>query len=145
LKAEGSGECSILIYLAKNPSIYDVFNVRVSSVVKPSSPVSLHLGATVQFKIMDQSEYQKKDQSSVTWSSANPSVIEINQQSGFGKAISEGKADILISNHISAASIVFVSRVTNAEIDESSRKNLVVNTDERRGDMRIRVKLFLQD
>jgi hypothetical protein len=39
IKAEGSGECNVVIYLVKNPNIYDVFKVRVSSVVKPYSPV----------------------------------------------------------------------------------------------------------
>lgn len=44
LKAEGSGECNIVVYLLKQPHIYDIFKVRVSSVVKPISPVILHIG-----------------------------------------------------------------------------------------------------
>ena len=39
IKAEGTGECNVLIFLVKNPNIYDVFKVKVSSVVKPYSPV----------------------------------------------------------------------------------------------------------
>lgn len=56
LKAEGSGECNVLVYLVKSPHIYDIFKVRVSSVVKPYSPVQVHVGAQIKFKIMDQSE-----------------------------------------------------------------------------------------
>jgi hypothetical protein len=55
LKAEGSGECNIVVYLSKNPLIFDIFKVRVSSVVKPFSPVNVHVGGIVKFKIMDQS------------------------------------------------------------------------------------------
>jgi len=47
LKAEGSGECNVLVYLLKAPHIFDVFKVRVSSVVKPYSPVQVHLGGTI--------------------------------------------------------------------------------------------------
>lgn len=71
--------------------------------------------------------------------------MDINQASGEAKGLSEGRAEILLSNHISAASIVQVSKVKHAEIDELSRKNLVVNTDEPVKDLRVRVKLYLHD
>lgn len=44
MRAEGSGECNLVIYLVKQPHIYDIYRVRVSSVVKPYSPVNLHVG-----------------------------------------------------------------------------------------------------
>lgn len=53
LRAEGSGECNVIVYLVKQPHIYDIFKVRVSSVVKPHSPVQVHVGADIKFKIMD--------------------------------------------------------------------------------------------
>jgi hypothetical protein len=59
--------------------------------------------------------------------------------------LNEGKVDILLSNNINAASIVHVSKVRAAEVDQASRKNLVINTDEYQGDVRIRIKLYLQD
>jgi hypothetical protein len=51
----------------------------------------------------------------------------------------------MLSNNINAASIVHVSKVKLAEVDQFSRKNLVINTDEYQDDVRIRIKLFLQD
>ena len=66
LKAEGSGECNVVVYLLKAPHIFDVFKVRVSSVVKPYSPVQVHLGGTVQFKVMDAVATE------ASWSSAAP-------------------------------------------------------------------------
>ena len=59
--------------------------------------------------------------------------------------MNEGKVDILLSNNINAASIVHESKVRAAEVDQASRKNLVINTDEYQGEVRIRIKLYLQD
>ena len=69
----------------------------------------------------------------------------MNQATGEARGLSEGRAEILLSNHISAASIAIVSKVKHAEIDELSRKNLIVNTDEYSGEVRVRVKLYLHD
>lgn len=44
MRAEGSGESNVVVYLLKHPHIYDLFRVRVSTVVKPYSPVYLHVG-----------------------------------------------------------------------------------------------------
>jgi hypothetical protein len=51
----------------------------------------------------------------------------------------------LLSNSINAASIVHVSKVKIGEVDQKSRKNLVLNTDEYEGELRVRIKLYLQD
>jgi hypothetical protein len=54
----------------------------------------------------------------------------------------------MLSNHINAASIVQVSKVKYAEIDEKSRKNLVMVTDSDsvyNGEARFRIKLFFKD
>jgi len=52
----------------------------------------------------------------------------------------------LLSNHINAASIVKVSKVKFAEIDEKYRKNLHLNLDKDSSyDNRIRIKLFFND
>jgi hypothetical protein len=54
----GSGDCNIVVFLQDNPMIMDVVRVRVSSVVRPLSPVYLHLGGTVEFKILDDDDYK---------------------------------------------------------------------------------------
>ena len=53
LQSQGTGECNVKIYLIKNPSIFDVFKVRVATLVQPSSPVHLHVGSDVSFKIVN--------------------------------------------------------------------------------------------
>jgi hypothetical protein len=86
LRSEGSGECNVIVYLIKNPKIFDIFRVRVSSVVKPYSPVHIHVGGTVDFKLMDKTEIiQPAD--SIIWQSSNPSIINVDQYTGKAKAL----------------------------------------------------------
>jgi len=40
--------------LLDQPNIYDVFKVKVSSIVRPLSPVLLHIGGEIEFKLIDQ-------------------------------------------------------------------------------------------
>lgn len=40
----------------------------------------------------------------------------------------EGKADVLLSNHSNAASIVHVSKITDAQLDQKSQ--LIIRTDD---------------
>jgi hypothetical protein len=69
----------VIVYLLSNPDhIYDVFRVKVTSIVKPPSPVSIHVGGQVTFKIMGD-QYNNagiKDAQSTLggsiWSSNNP-------------------------------------------------------------------------
>jgi hypothetical protein len=52
LQAEGSGDCNVVLYLVSNPSIFDVLRVRVATIVQPGSPVFVHVGGEVQFKVV---------------------------------------------------------------------------------------------
>jgi len=57
----------------------------------------------------------------------------------------EGKADVLLSNHMNAASIVHVSKIANAQLDQKSQ--LTIRTDEgslgSTPEYRVRIRLFL--
>lgn len=53
LTSLGSGDCNIKVYLEDYPSIFDVIRVRVSSMVMPLSPVYLHVGGHVKFRVTD--------------------------------------------------------------------------------------------
>ena len=86
MKAEGSGECNVLVYLVKHPHIYDIFRVRVSSVVMPYSPVQVHVGGQIKFKIMDHSNFQSSGEA-IIWGANSPSIIEINPRTGEAKAL----------------------------------------------------------
>ena len=133
LKAKGSGESIVHIFLTNNPNIFDVFKVRVTSVVKPLSPVFLHEGGEVSFKIMDEvlretdnlidagSTVAKKYDA--RWSTNNPAIMEIHSETGKARALAEGKAEVMLSNHISAASIVHIGKIKYGEVDEYTRAN----------------------
>jgi len=51
LTGQGSGDCNIVLYMADRPHIFDIIRVRVCSIVKPLSPVFLHLGGEVDFRV----------------------------------------------------------------------------------------------
>jgi hypothetical protein len=57
--------------------IMDVVRVRVSSVVRPLSPVYLHLGGTVEFKILDDDDYKQNPnlQGNNVWKSSDSNIL----------------------------------------------------------------------
>ena len=145
LEAQGSGETNVIVYLTNQPEVIDVFRVRVSSVVNPPSPVHLHLGGDIQYKIMDNFNLMEGSDSAVhhhhqpqqlaaihdsRWTSERPDIFRINSQTGRGLALGEGKVYVSLNNHINAASSVHVSKVKYAELDQSYRKSLMINVDE---------------
>merc|ERR1719491_2172191 len=113
----GSGDCNIFLFLEDHPHIFDVIRVRVSGVVQPLSPVYLNLGGEINFRLestdhLDSSkDPQQGGKQQVVWNSGNPAVLSIEPQSGKALARREGKADVMLSNHLNAASIVHVSKV----------------------------------
>ena len=64
----------------------------------------------------------------MTWSSSNPKVLEISSQDGTAVARSEGRADIMLSNNINAASIAHVSKVKHAEIEHQGAQDLLLSS-----------------
>lgn len=49
---QGEGESNIFLYLKNQPDIFDVIKVRVSSLIQPLSPVYLHIGGEVEFRVL---------------------------------------------------------------------------------------------
>ena len=77
IQSMGSGDCNIFLYLEDHPNIFDVIRVRVSGVVQPASPVHIHLGGEINFRV-ESTDGAQKDSSTdgqVVWSSSNPSVL----------------------------------------------------------------------
>ena len=110
----GSGDCNIFIFLRDHPHIYDVVRVRVSGIVQPVSPVYLHLGGEINFRVESTDSTSENPEAKVRWSSSNPSVLSVTEDSGESHGIREGKADVMLSSHLNAASIVHVSKITSA-------------------------------
>lgn len=130
--------------MIKNPSIFDVFKVRVATLVQPSSPVHLHVGSDVSFKIVNDQQTSFAG-GNVEWSSGNTRVLAIDHSTGKANAVGEGKAEIMISGSSNAVSIAHVSNVNFVEIDPLEKGDMVLNVDDRTDSLRVRVKLFLKD
>jgi hypothetical protein len=86
LVAHGSGDCNVVLYMTDRPRIFDVIRVRVSSIVKPLSPVFLHLGGEVEFKVAstetssydDKYDHYENPSNKPRWSTSNPYVLSID-------------------------------------------------------------------
>lgn len=104
--SQGSGECNIKLYLEDKPMVFDVFKVKVSSLVRPYSPVQLHVGGKVEFRVVDPEISNAKGSPSINWKSSEPSILQIETQTGKASGLAEGRAEILLSNHVNAASLV---------------------------------------
>ena len=77
-------------------------------------------------------------------------MLQISANSGKAKGLSEGRADVLLSNHVNAASIVHVRKVQSGVIEQIGP--MLINTDNggttstsygSSDDLKVRVKFFL--
>jgi len=60
--------------------------------------------------------------------------------------LSEGRADVMLSNHVSAASIVLVSKVQNAIIEHMGPMILTSDIGTTKSDtLKVRVKMYLSE
>ena len=153
LKSQGQGDCNIFVYLESNPSIFDVLRVRVQSIVRPLSPVILHVGGVVNFKVINpddgNSEFEETRQGA-QWLSGDNSVLTIDSDTGRAYGRSEGRTEVILSNHVNAASIVHIGKIQFGQIEH--KHALALNTDENKSGavgasggfdvLRVRVKLY---
>jgi hypothetical protein len=77
LTSQGSGDCNVVLYMVDRPHIFDVIRIRVSSIVQPLSPVFLHLGGEVDFRVAntETNMIEEKSKAAERWSSSNPQVL----------------------------------------------------------------------
>lgn len=141
LEAGASGESTVMIYLKEDPKIYDVFTVHVASMLQPSSPVMVHPGAKVNFKLIDDhGRFIDVKHLEPVWSSSNISVVDIDSKNGEANAYSHGDAMVKLTNSMQAQSIVRVRSIDRVDVQQS---NLIINTDDNYGYATERVKLSL--
>jgi len=134
LITQGQGDCNIFVFLESNPSIFDVVRVRVSSIVRPLSPVVLHVGGVVNFKVINpdegHSQFSEPGQGA-QWQTGDNSILKIDSETGRAFGRSEGHTEIILSNHVNAASLVHVGKIQFGQIEH--KYPLVLNTDEKVG------------
>lgn len=106
MRSQYVGNTIVKVYLKSNPDIKDVFEVRVSSVMRPIAPVILHLGGEVQFQ-----PTHTPSIASGQWSVENPSILSISDR-GYAKSISEGETYVhYVEKSLDLKSLVQVSRI----------------------------------
>ena len=109
------GESVIFVHLQSNPEIYDVFRVKVGSIVIPTeSPINIHVGGTIRFKLKDNSDLTE----SITWVSSDRDVVKINRKSGEAVAQTPGSAIISLDNSIQHETKINVYEVDTITINE---------------------------
>jgi len=109
-----------------------VFKVRVATLVQPGSPVHLHVGGQVSFKVASDSMNSLPSASDIDWSSSVSSILAIDSHDGKAIAIAEGTANILLSGkksamELEAASIAHVSQVCHAEVEQNGWNDLILD------------------
>lgn len=78
--------------------------------------MNLHVGGEVEFKVINPDDRDDLIQGA-TWKSSEPGVLMIDTVNGKAVAKGEGRAEVMLSNHVNAASIVHVSRVQFGQVE----------------------------
>ena len=111
-----AGDTIIKVFLNKNAKVKDVLKVSVTSVMKPVSPVHLHLGGEVQF------ETTHSTPAGVVglWSTENPTVLTVSDK-GLARSLQEGDTYVHYrEKSMDLRSLVSVQRVRSVELGPSA-------------------------
>ena len=141
IRSQYVGDAIIKVYLNNDPRVRDLISIRVSSVMKPVAPVSLHLGGEVQFETSHNSPAGVKGQ----WSVEDSSVLSI-QDTGKAKASQEGQTYVHYTERsMDLKSLVRVFKVRNAELSSYSPQEITnyENHPSYSEKYRVPVKLFM--
>ena len=72
VRALSLGVCNIHIYMTDQQYVFDLIKVHVTSIVDPPSPVFVHLGGSVQFRVGGNFSGVRK----AVWASDDPHIVE---------------------------------------------------------------------
>ena len=76
IRSQYVGDTIVKVFLLNKPEIKDIFLVEVSSVMKPVSPLVLHIGGEAQFE----TTHNSPAGTSGTWSAENPSIMQVDDR-----------------------------------------------------------------
>ena len=68
----------------------------------------------MEFRAINPDDQSRDD--TAHWKSSEPSVLKL-EQNGKAQGLAEGRAEVLLSNHVNAASIVHVGKVLFGSIE----------------------------
>jgi hypothetical protein len=83
LRPKSAGECNVMVFLRNDPKVFDMFKVKVATIVQPSAIAHLHIGAEVNFTV-EADKFESFD--NLIWSSSNSNIFKIDSVTGSGVA-----------------------------------------------------------
>lgn len=124
LRIQGVGEGRVLVsvHYSDDPSIFDVFKVEVGSLVKPTGPISVHVGTKIKFEAVSSS----LKSSNMTWSSLEPQILKM-QPEGTAIAQKPGNTIVTLKGGVFFQTKVQVFEADRVEINILDGSELLTN------------------
>ena len=118
INTKKKGQATIMIAHPESASkLMDILPIKVGSLISPASPVSIHIGGSVNFKLNNQVLLDKSK-----WKSSNNDAIRI--ENGKVKAVGSGKAELRFDETIKLTSQIQVFSVDQIILEESLTNTL---------------------
>lgn len=134
------GDTIVKVFLHKNPKVKDVLKISVNSVMKPVSPVFLHLGGEVQFETTHSTPAGVVG----VWNTENPTILSVNDK-GSAKSLQEGDTYVHYrEKSMDLKSLVSVNRVKAVELGHDAPR-LITNYEKHpnfRDKYKVPIRLF---
>jgi hypothetical protein len=106
--AKRDGETTLVVSDPNNLRLFDIMAVKIGALITPASPVQVHTGGNIRFKINNKILLDKSK-----WKSSNNDIIRI--EDGKVKALSPGKSIIRFDESVNLSSIVNVFQIDKIE------------------------------
>lgn len=120
ISTKKQGQATVMVSHRLLPDkLIDVLPIKVGSLISPASPVDVHVGGTVNFKINNQVLLDKSK-----WKSSDDQVVRV--ESGQVKAVGPGKAELRFDETVRLSSLIRVFAITQI-IEEDVISNVVTN------------------
>ena len=134
------GDTIVKVFLTNNPSVKDLIKVSVSSVMKPVSPINLHLGGEIQFE----TTHSTPAGVTGTWASENSNIVDVSDR-GYARSLQEGDTYVHYrEKSMDLKSLVVINKVKAIELGHDA-PTLITNYEKHpsfRETYRIPVRLF---
>ena len=118
INTKKKGQATVMVaHPNRAQELLDILPIKVGSLISPSSPVEVHFGGNVNFKLNNQVLLDKSK-----WRSSNTEVVRI--ENGRVKAVGMGKAELRFDQTIKLTSQIQVFTVDQIVLEESLTNTL---------------------
>lgn len=106
--AKRDGETTLMVSDPNNPKLFDILAVKIGALITPASPIQVHSGGNIKFKINNRILLDKSK-----WKSSNNDVIRI--EDGKVKALASGKSILRFDESVNLSSVINVFQIDKIE------------------------------